>query len=203
MRRISAVLAAAVVAAATAASAAEQVEIPLGDSTLPGVLYRPEGPGPFPGVVALHGCFGLVNATGKVARGMADWGEQLAAAGFAVLFPDSFSTRGLTSQCRTRARKVRPARERVADANAARRWLQEQTFVVKDRISLVGWAEGGRASLLSRFQSREFSLAHDHRGHPQRRWLRQRAFRHQRCRARRRPQARAAVDRAVAPRGFA
>ena len=80
------------------------------------MLYRPEGPGPFPAVVALHGCGGLVNRSGKVFRRFADWGDRLAAAGLAVLFPDSFTSRGLTDQCRVRARKVRSSRERVADA---------------------------------------------------------------------------------------
>ena len=34
-------------------------EIKQGDLTLKATLYRPEGPGPFPAVVALHGCAGL------------------------------------------------------------------------------------------------------------------------------------------------
>src|SRR6266581_2902485 len=121
MRLAAAILAAAAVAVATAAGAAEPVEIPGSDTVLRGILYRPQGPGPFPAVVALHDCRGLVNNAGHAYRRMADWGERLAAAGLAVLFPDSFSSRGLSTQCRVRARKVRPARERVADANAARR----------------------------------------------------------------------------------
>src|SRR5437773_1047846 len=69
------------------------------------------------------------------------------AAGLAVVFPDSFSTRGLTGQCRVHVRKVRSSRERVADAHAARRWLQAQPWARKDRISLLGWSDGGIASL--------------------------------------------------------
>jgi dienelactone hydrolase len=147
MRLLFAMLAAAVVAAATVAGAAEQVEIPHGEATLPGILYRPEGPGPFPGVIALHGCSGLMSRAGTIHRGLADWGDRLAAAGVAVLFLDSFSTRGLTAQCSMRVLKVRPARERVADANAALRWMQEQSWAQKDRISLMGWSEGAMASL--------------------------------------------------------
>src|SRR5690348_2437235 len=33
--------------------------------TLEGFLYRPEGPGPFPAVVALHGCSGLTGKDGE------------------------------------------------------------------------------------------------------------------------------------------
>ena len=51
------------------AQAAEPVEIPDGDTTLKGVLYRPEGPGPFPAVVALHGCDGLVERDRARSRG--------------------------------------------------------------------------------------------------------------------------------------
>ena len=129
------------------ARSAEQVDIPQADVTLHGVLFRPDGAGPFPGVVALHGCESLIRGTGKVAPIFAAWGERLAAAGLAVVFPDSFGSRGLSTQCRVRERKVRSERERVADANAARRWLENQPWTIKDRVSLLGWANGAVASL--------------------------------------------------------
>ena len=129
------------------ARSAEQVDIPQADVTLHGVLFRPDGAGPFPGVVALHGCESLIRGTGKLAPIFAAWGERLAAAGLAVVFPDSFGSRGLSTQCRVRERKVRSERERVADANAARRWLESQPWTIKDRVSLLGWANGAVASL--------------------------------------------------------
>src|SRR5258708_19720840 len=36
-----------------------QVEIPFSTGTLHAQLYKPEGDGPFPTVIALHGCGGL------------------------------------------------------------------------------------------------------------------------------------------------
>ena len=135
------------VATPSGASAAEQVDIPQADVTLHGVLFRPDGAGPFPGVVALHGCESLIRGTGKLAPIFAAWGERLAAAGLAVVFPDSFGSRGLSTQCRVRERKVRSERERVADADAARRWLESQPWTIKDRVSLLGWANGAVASL--------------------------------------------------------
>jgi dienelactone hydrolase len=42
---------------------------------------------------------------------------------------------------------VRAPRERVADANAARHWLQAQSFVAPDRVSLLGWQNGAVATL--------------------------------------------------------
>ncbi len=76
-----------------------------------------------------------------------EWAKLLVADGFVVLFPDSFGSRGLGSQCRERDRKVHASRERVADANAARRWLQAQSYVRADHISLLGWSNGGAAAL--------------------------------------------------------
>jgi len=145
--RLAAILVSVAVSIASGAGAAEPVEIPDAGVALRGVLFRPEGPGPFPGVVALHGCGGLLNRSGKIVRRFADWGDRLSAAGFAVVFPDSFTSRDLPAQCRVRERKVRSAHERVGDAQAARRWLQGQAWSAKDRVSLMGWSNGAIASL--------------------------------------------------------
>ena len=103
--RLTVVLSAAAMAVSTIANAAEPVDIVDGSTSLRGVLYRPEGAGPFPSVVALHGCSGLINSSGKVVARFADWGDRLAAAGLAVLFPDSFASRDLGNQCRVRERR--------------------------------------------------------------------------------------------------
>jgi dienelactone hydrolase len=96
-------------------------------------------------VVALHGCAGL----GKhgIAERYRDWAERLTGMGFVVLFPDSFGSRGLGPQCRVSDRSVRASGERVEDAAAARRWLQEQPFVKGDRVSLLGWSNGATTVL--------------------------------------------------------
>src|SRR5262245_33380639 len=147
MRLVATLVMLAVVTASAAANTVEPVEIPHGDATLRGFVYRPEGPGPFPSVVALHGCGGLLNSSGRIGTRFADWGDRLAAAGIAAVFPDSFASRGLSGQCRVRERRVRSARERVADAHAARHWLQGQAWTVKNRVSLMGWSSGGIATL--------------------------------------------------------
>ncbi len=132
---------------ATAAAASERVDIPADNVTLHGTLYRPEGDGPFPAVVALHDCGGLAHRPATQSQLYGEWANLLVARGFVVLFPDSFGSRGLGSQCRVHERKVRASRERVADANAARRWLQGQSYVRADHISLMGWSNGGVATL--------------------------------------------------------
>src|SRR3979409_1131070 len=98
-----AVAMAAVVAAASAASAApaaspETIDIPRDDGALKAVVFRPEGAGPFPAVVGLHGCAGLFN-NGAVALRYRDWAQHLTKAGFVVLYPDSYGSRGLGSPC--------------------------------------------------------------------------------------------------------
>jgi poly(3-hydroxybutyrate) depolymerase len=56
------VMASVIVASAADAApmpAPHRVEIPTGGSVLHAQLYKPEGDGPFPVVIALHGCGGL------------------------------------------------------------------------------------------------------------------------------------------------
>ena len=122
------------------------VRIPGPDVALNALLYRPDGPGPFPAVVALHGCGGLGENSAE--RDLA-WARRLSDNGFVVLFPDSFGSRRLGPQCRVRRRLVNSNRERVADAFAALRWLQAQSFVKPDRVSLLGWSNGGSTVLWS------------------------------------------------------
>ncbi len=128
---------------AGAARAADFFEIPTDDKPIQALLFRPQGEGPFPAIVAVHDCDGLKNREGTVRASIEDWGKRLASQGYVVVFPDSFGPRGLERQCRINATRLRPDRERLADVRAARDWLQQQEFVRKDRISLLGWASGG------------------------------------------------------------
>jgi dienelactone hydrolase len=130
-----------------AAYASEQVEFKQGDTTLHAVLFKPSGEGPFPAVVALHGCGGLADGSGPISPRYREWADRLTAAGFAVLFPDSYGSRGLSSQCRVGQSKARASRERVDDANAARVWLQSQPWVSAERVSLLGWSTGATTTL--------------------------------------------------------
>src|SRR5246127_3543820 len=124
-----------------------QVEIPSGGATLHAQLYRPDGEGPFPVVIALHGCGGLAGHSEPVAPRYRDWAEQLLKEGKAVLLPDSYGSRELGPQCRVKERHVRVRRERVADIMASRRWLVQPPWAARDRISLLGWANGASALL--------------------------------------------------------
>src|ERR1700751_6306555 len=65
--------------------APHEVEIPEGTSTLHAQLFKPDGDGPFPTVIALHGCGGLAVRSVPVQARYRDWAEQLVKDGSAVL----------------------------------------------------------------------------------------------------------------------
>ena len=136
---------------AVAASGAgpQDVAIPAPQASqgdLTGKLFRPAGAGPFPAVVALHGCGGLLTKGGAIAARESDWAERLVAAGYVVLFADSFTARGLRQICTVRDRTITPS-DRAADAGAAAEWLGRQAFVDKTRIGLMGWSHGAMTVL--------------------------------------------------------
>src|SRR5262245_52960414 len=115
-------------------------------TSLTGQLLRPAGAGPFPAVVLLHGCGGLFNRDGGLTKRHADWAQRFVAAGYVVLFPDSFTPRGVKSICSDRDRVVSPD-GRAKDALGAAAWLRTQRFVVPARVAAMGWSNGGSTVL--------------------------------------------------------
>ena len=155
-------------AAARAASmpSPHAIDIPSRDGVLHAQLYKPEGNGPFPSVIALHACGGLAGRSEPVLPRYRDWAVRLLRSGRAVLLPDSYGSRELGPQCRVKEHHVLARRERVADIMAARQWLIKQPWVTHDRISLMGWANGAsallwavRPQLLSRSMEPDFRSA--------------------------------------------
>jgi len=143
-------------AACPAVAAAERVDFPSLDeelthgepTRLAGMLYRPEGAGPHPGIVGLHGCSGLFNRNGTVKLRDEAWAELLRARGYVVVLVDSFGVRGVSTVCGG-AVSVRSSRERPYDAYAALDYLRSLPLVNAQRIGLVGWSHGGGALLYS------------------------------------------------------
>jgi dienelactone hydrolase len=132
---------------AAALPAPHEVDIPSGSAVLHAQLYKPEGNGPFPTVIALHGCGGLGGHSEPVLPRYRDWAEQLLKSGHAVLLPDSYGSRELGPQCHAGERRIHARRERVADIMASRHWLEQQPWAAHNRISLMGWANGASALL--------------------------------------------------------
>jgi dienelactone hydrolase len=104
-------------------------------TTIEGYLSKPEGEGPFPAVVSLHGCSGLSH-TLRMAE--ADF---LNALGYVSLVVDSFTTRRIVEAC------VSPIPDRHADALGALSYLAKLPYVNPKRIALVGRSQGGIVAL--------------------------------------------------------
>jgi dienelactone hydrolase len=104
------------------------------DLRLSAWIYRPPGPQPVPAVIVLHGC-------GGVGSHVFEWGTRLASWGYAALVLDSFGPRGYSNLCLNNS-LVGPG-ERVADVDAAARYLGGRSDVRGDRIGLVGFSHGG------------------------------------------------------------
>ena len=71
------------------------------DSVVTGYLFRPEGGGPFPAVVIMHGCNGLDwLVSGRPGWALAQrYAARYVAHGYAALILDSFEPRGVGNAC--------------------------------------------------------------------------------------------------------
>lgn len=119
------------------------------------ILLLPAGDAPPPGrpaVVALHGCGGMYSTREgheqELATRLALRVAPLLRDGYAVLFVDSFRSRGTAQVCTIRhgERTVRVAQRRL-DALAALAYLSGRSDIARERIALVGWSHGGSVAL--------------------------------------------------------
>jgi carboxymethylenebutenolidase len=107
---------------------------------LTGVVFTPDGPGPFPAVIDIHGI-----------NGQSEWdfeiGRRLAAQGYVVLAVDLFGRRPRSYADGLHLRdQIRP--QGGEDLAGALSYLQSRKDVVPDRIGTVGWCMGGTYALL-------------------------------------------------------
>ena len=104
-------------------------------ATIDATFVRPEGAGPFPAVVQLHGCGGLEAQSYRWARWFADHG-------YVALVVDSFGPRQVKGDCRSGPNEP-PITARFDDAFGALRYLQARPDVRADRVAAIGWSQGG------------------------------------------------------------
>jgi dienelactone hydrolase len=111
-------------------------------------LMLPDGDGPFPAVVMMHGCAGMLAGEHLRARD-GFWAEHWQSQGYAALLVDSYTPRGVGSLCRTPAkdRPLSATRERTRDAYAALRFLVARPEIDAGKIALIGWSTGASALL--------------------------------------------------------
>jgi dienelactone hydrolase len=99
-----------------------------------GYLAKPDGPGPFPAVVVLHGGTGFFSGTSVAADRLSSWG-------YVALAVDSLRPRDRDNACSS------GSRDQPIDAYAALNYLAAQTFVDPDRIGTLGFSMGGGSAL--------------------------------------------------------
>jgi dienelactone hydrolase len=134
-RHAWAAVAASVLLAACAGPAVSFLNAtPATPRTIPAAEVRPDGAGPFPAVVLLHGCHGVSAST-------RDWARWFGARGYVVLIVDSWKPRGIRDGCLPGPDI--PNTERFDDAVGALRWLHTRGYVDRRRVGVMGWSNGG------------------------------------------------------------
>ncbi|MBL8696770.1 MAG: dienelactone hydrolase family protein [Alphaproteobacteria bacterium] len=114
-----------------------------GSMQLPAAIHRPDGAGPFPAIILLHGCGGVQASHHEHAR-------QLRDEGYLVAVVDSFVPRGLHGGICVRDLTTRADAEasfRIKDAQAAAAYLRSRGDVDPKRIGLLGFSHGGATAL--------------------------------------------------------
>ncbi len=102
-------------------------------------IHKPEGAGPFPVVIQLHGCGGKKLLQGR-------WAKVAKEAGFVAIVVDSYRHRRISAfeAYSTVCTGMQLwGRERAGDLYAAMEWARRQPFAMKDRIVVAGWSHGG------------------------------------------------------------
>jgi dienelactone hydrolase len=108
--------------------------------TLPGILTKPQGDGPFPAVVLLHGAGGFKDSKPRTES----WSNRLVSWGYVTLAIDSFpegrfsATSALKSGMMTATLS-----HRCGDAHDAKSYLAQLPFVYPAQIAVIGWSHGG------------------------------------------------------------
>lgn len=121
--------------ASNAAAAGKPVKFTSGNRQISAFLFEPSGPGPFPGVVEIHGIYGR-------ARWDDETSEKLVKEGYVTLSVDLYgrSARDYDDGLHLRD-QVRP---HVADdLRAAVAYLRTVQQVSTDRVGALGWCMGG------------------------------------------------------------
>jgi len=107
-----------------------------------GWIVRPEGAGPFPAAVLMHGCHGVAKQTFA-------WADWLARRGYVALVVDSYGPRGEPADCQEGPPDDTTPRDRFDDGVGALRYLQGLPFVAADRVAIMGWSQGGAIAIAS------------------------------------------------------
>jgi len=146
-------------AASSFAATSKNVSYKSGDDTVQGVLYAPEGKGPFPGIVVIHEWWGLNDWVKEQASKLSDQG-------YVALAIDLY--RGKVATTPDEAHELMrglPEDRAARDLHAAFEFLKSQPNVKKDRMASIGWCMGGGYSLDVALQEPTLTAAVINYGH--------------------------------------
>jgi carboxymethylenebutenolidase len=127
--------------ASAATSKSKDVSYKSGDETVKGILYTPEGKGPFPAIIVIHEWWGLNDWVKEEASKLSDQG-------YVALAVDLY--RGKVATTPDEAHEIMrgvPEDRAQRDLHAAYAYLEAQSDVKKNRIGAIGWCMGGGYSL--------------------------------------------------------
>jgi dienelactone hydrolase len=102
-------------------------------------IHRPDGNGPVPALIQLHGCGGKKPF-------QSDWARFSSSLGWAAIVVDSYRHRGIGSLAAytTVCTGLRLwGRERAGDLFAAVEWARRQAWIDPARLVVAGWSHGG------------------------------------------------------------
>jgi dienelactone hydrolase len=119
------------------AQAAVILTVPATAKTPPIGVYvaRPQGNGPFPAVLFLHGCNGLDGFLAVAA-------DRLAPHGYVGVALDALGPHNMQTAC-----DGNYDGDEAAAAQATLAWLRRQPYVAADRLAIVGFSMGADAAL--------------------------------------------------------
>lgn len=141
------------------AATGKSVSYKSGDETVEGMLYAPQGKGPFPALVVIHEWWGLNDWVKEQAAKLAD-------EGYVALAVDLY--RGKVATTGDEAHEIMrgvPEDRAARDLHAAVEFLKSQSNVKKDRIGSIGWCMGGGYSLNVALQEPTLAAAVINYGH--------------------------------------
>lgn len=124
------------------------------DFAIPAFVAIPQGQGPYPAIVVLHGCGGLLSDgnSENLATHFYDWVEFGRRNKVVMIFPDSFTPRNITEFCGVAPPNdaiCSPAYERPKDVADVLLWMSKQNYIDKSRLGLMGFSHGGSTAISS------------------------------------------------------
>ena len=137
----------------TAAQSGSMIEFEANGGTAPGYLAKPQGDGPFPGLVVIQEWWGLDNHIKDVA-------DRFAAEGYVALAPDLY--RGQVAEEPDDARRLAMELEidqALIDIQGAVNYLIAQPFVEPKQAGVVGFCMGGRLAMMMSWRGQNVGAA--------------------------------------------